>query len=97
MHTYVPIQGIVLHSTVSSDSPMQLLPPQDGAGLLQVLVFVLFPPPHNFEQFPTNQFDQPPSTMYVYTIQYKYVHGFIEMVKHNVHDTCIHTYTNQEI
>ena len=58
---YIPIQGL-LHSTVSSDSPMQLLPPQDGAGLLQVLIFVVFLP-HNFEQFPSDQFDQPPSTI----------------------------------
>ena len=59
------MQGCVLHSTVSTDSPMQLLPPQDGAGLLQVLVFVLFPPSHGFEQFPTNQFDQPPTTTHI--------------------------------
>ena len=62
---HIPIQGIILHSMVSTDSPMQLLPPQDGAGLLQVLIFVLFPPSHDFEQFPTNQFDQPPSTTYI--------------------------------
>ena len=70
IHTYVPIQGIVLHSTVSTVSPTQLLPPQDDVGLLQVLIFVLFPPSHNFEQLPADQFDQPPSTTYVYNTKY---------------------------
>ena len=57
-----PIHGIVLQSAVSIVLPMQLFPPQDGVGLLQLLVFFLTPPSHNFEQFPTDQFDQPPST-----------------------------------
>ena len=68
VHAYVPIQGIVLHSTVSTVLPTQLLPPQDGTGSLQVLVFVLFPPSHNFEQFLTDQFDQPPSTIQYRTL-----------------------------
>ena len=69
-HIYIyicrPAHGIILHSTVSTVSPTQLIPPQDGAGLLQLLVLFFTPPSHNFEQFPTDQFDQPPST-----IQYK--------------------------
>ena len=61
--TYVPMQGISLHSVVSTALPMQSLPPQDGIGLLQLLVLVLFPPPQLAEHSPTDQFDQPPSTM----------------------------------
>ena len=57
------MHGIVLQSTVSIVLPTQLFPPQDGVGLLQLLVFFLTPPSHNFEQFPTDQFDQPPLTI----------------------------------
>ena len=91
VHTYVPLQGIVLHSTVSTVSPTQLLPPQDGAGSLQVLVFVLFPPSHNFEQFPTDQFDQPPLT-----IQYKNI-ALTELLYACIYCTYIRTWTAMSI
>ena len=59
-YSYRPMHGNVLHSTVSAASPTQLIRPQDGTGLLQLLVLFLIPPSHNSEQFPTDQFDQPP-------------------------------------
>ena len=62
-HIYKPRHGIVLQSTVSNVLPTQLFPPQDGVGLLQLLVFFLTPPSHDFEHFPIDQFDQPPSTI----------------------------------
>lgn len=34
-----------MHGLVFISTPMQLRPPPDGAGLLQVLVWVLIPPP----------------------------------------------------
>ena len=61
--TYVPIQGFSLHTSVSTALPMQSLPPQDGIGLLQLLVLVLFPPSQLAEHSPTDQCDQPPLTM----------------------------------
>ena len=55
-----PSQGYSLHFIISTAEPLQLLPPQDGAGLVQFLVFSLT---HEAEQFPINQSDHPPSTM----------------------------------
>ena len=77
IYAYIPIQGIVLHITISSDSPTQLLPLQDGAGLLQVLIFVTFPPSHGSEQFPAVQFDQPPSTIYNTVQHVTYLHTYM--------------------
>ena len=57
-----PVHDIVLQSNVSTVLPTHPLPPQDGIGLLQLLVFFLTPPSHNFEQFLADQLDQPPST-----------------------------------
>ena len=45
---------------VSTARPLQFFPPQDGSGLLQLLVLSLT---QDTEQFPTNQFDHPPSTV----------------------------------
>ena len=61
MYLYRPMHGNILHFTVSTASPTQLIPPQDGTGLLQLLVLILSPPSHGTEQFPADQFDQPPS------------------------------------
>ena len=58
------MQSIVLQSIVSIASPSQSFPPQDGGGLSQLLVLFWTPPSHSSEQFPTVQFDQPPSTVH---------------------------------
>ena len=42
----------------STAGPLQFFPPQDGAGLLQLLVFLM----QEAEQFSTNHSDHPPST-----------------------------------
>ena len=55
-----PSQGHSSHFRTSIDGPLQFFPPQDGAGLLQYLVFSLT---HKSEQLPTTQFDHPPSTI----------------------------------
>ena len=55
-----PLQGNSSHVTVSTAGPLQLLPPQDGSGLLQLLVISL---KQETEQFSTNQSDHPPSTI----------------------------------
>lgn len=61
MHVYTrPSQGNSLHSTFSTAEPLQFFPPQDGAGLLQFLIFSL---KHEAKQFPTSQSDHPPSTI----------------------------------
>jgi len=57
-----PSQGNSLHFTTSTAGPLQSFPPQDGTGLLQLLVLFLT---QATEQFPTDQFDQPPSTTYI--------------------------------
>ena len=55
-----PVQGNSLHFLVSTAGPLQFFPPQDGSGLLQLLVLSLT---QDTEQFPSNQSDHPPSTM----------------------------------
>ena len=55
-----PSQGSSLHFMVSTAGPLQFFPPQDGSGLLQLLVLSLT---QDTEQFPTNQSDHPPSTV----------------------------------
>ena len=78
-----PSQGGSQHFMVSTAGPLQFFPPQDGSGLLQLLVFSLT---QDTEQFPSNQSDHPPSTvkpkhlllttqifscLYLYTICYQ--------------------------
>ncbi len=53
-----PTQGVVTWVSL----PWQSAPPSAGAGLVQVLVSVLVPPPQVAEQAPATQADQPPST-----------------------------------
>ena len=70
----IPLQGNSSHVTVSTAGPLQLFPPQDGTGSVQLLVLSLTP---DTEQFPTNQSDHPPSTMYTRAKRYyqiKYTH-----------------------
>ena len=55
-----PSQGNSLHFIVSTAGPLQFFPPQDGSGLLQLLVLSLT---QDTEQFPSNQSDHPPSTV----------------------------------
>ena len=48
-----------MHFIISTAGPLHFFPPQDGAGLLQNLVFSFT---QEAVQFPTNQSDHPPST-----------------------------------
>ena len=53
----------MLHDSLSLESPMHALPPLAGAGLEQVRVLGLVPPPHVWEQGPElDHWLQPPST-----------------------------------
>ena len=45
-HNYLPGHAEVLQSVSSDVEPGQLLPPPDGAGLVQVLVLDFSPVPH---------------------------------------------------
>ena len=44
--TTLPGQQPFVHGLVTTLEPVQLLPPQEGIGLLQLLVQVCIPPPH---------------------------------------------------
>ena len=44
--TILPGQQPFVHDLVTTPEPEQLLPPQEGAGLLQLLVQVSVPSPH---------------------------------------------------
>ena len=52
-------QGVSLQFTVSTAEPLQFIPPHDGTGLLQFLVFSLT---QETKQFPADQCDHPPLT-----------------------------------
>ena len=57
------MQGLSLHTVVFTVTPLQFFPPQDGAGLLHLLVWFVTPLPQVLEQLPLDvQFDQPPLT-----------------------------------
>ena len=92
------MHGNALHSTVSTVSPTQSIPPQDGAGLLQLLVLFLTPTsPHGTEQFPTDQFDQPPSTAQHKTMFLKYIHLITELIVIKLIRSYVHTWTTVSI
>ena len=55
-----PLQGNSSHVTVSTAGPLQLFPPQDGTGSVQLLVLSLT---QETEQLPIDQSDHPPSTI----------------------------------
>ena len=54
-------QFCVLHDDDSDEDPWQLTPPQAGAGLVQVLVWIILPPPQEtLQEFHPDQALQPP-------------------------------------
>ena len=80
-----PLHGDSVQITISTAGPPQFFPPQNGTGLLQFLVFFLT---QETEQFPTDQFDHPPSTIQLITTNIMYVHA------HTRAHTRIHTHTH---
>ena len=64
-----PLQGNSSHVTVSTAGPLQLFPPQDGTGSVQLLVLSLT---QETKQLPTDQSDHPPSTIISDKNKYNY-------------------------
>ena len=60
--TTLPGQQPFVHDLVTTPKPEQLLPPQEGAGLLQLLVQVCVPRPHDSLHDPQTNELHPPST-----------------------------------
>ena len=59
----LPGQASALQASVSLVAPSHSLPPWAGAGLVQVRVLSLIPPPHSLLQFPNKlHSENPPST-----------------------------------
>ena len=53
----------VAHCCISTDSPVQFLPPSFGAGLLHCLVLICVPPPHVLVHgLNSDQLEKDPST-----------------------------------
>ena len=60
--TTLPAQQPFVHRLVTTLEPVQLLPPQEGIGLLQLLVQVCVPGPHDPLHDPHTNELHPPST-----------------------------------
>ena len=61
----------MLHLFCLACEPEQLFPPQEGVGLLHLLVNVCIPPPHVLLHDPYVHELHPPSTIYTMVAYYK--------------------------
>ena len=83
--TILPGQQLSGHDLLTSLEPEHFFPPQEGVGLVEVLVQLCVPSPHVLLHGPQLKELHPPSTTicahfkYRYVVQLKYVCHFIDI------------------